>query len=158
MEHRNDDYIFTTHTHTSVSDSKTVSSIDTAGSRPPTDMAQLLQFMVLDRQQADERRRRQERRENNQRLYDILQALTATTPGSPPSTNTPSSSTATLSSSTPQHKPHIQAPTPPSLKPDVSFQTFREWRRNFHHYCVMVDFSILSHDKQLIQLRMCLTL
>lgn len=166
MEHRDDDNVFntsTTHTHTSVSESEAIYSTNATGSRPPPDISQLLQLLVLERQQAEEQRREdnQRRREDNQRLCDILQALvTAHARSEPPahSTSTPASSTTTPSSSTTQHKPHIQAPTPPSLKSDASFQMFREWRRKFDDYCVMVDFNNLPHDKQLIQLRMCLAL
>ena len=52
----------------------------------------------------------------------------------------------------------VSAQTPPPLKPDATFQMFREWRRRWDDYAVMVDLSKLNPQKQMIQMRMCLTL
>ncbi|XP_068246810.1 uncharacterized protein [Palaemon carinicauda] len=47
---------------------------------------------------------------------------------------------------------------PPPLQADASFQVFREWRHRWEDYSIMMDLSKLPREKQLIQLRMCLTL
>ncbi|ROT69962.1 hypothetical protein C7M84_011804, partial [Penaeus vannamei] len=50
------------------------------------------------------------------------------------------------------------AQNPPPLKSDASFQVFREWRRRWDDYAVMVDLASLPREKQLIQMWMCLSL
>ena len=52
--------------------------------------------------------------------------------------------------------PLPQNPLP--LQADATFQVFREWSLRWDDYYVMVDLIRLPRQKQLIQLRMCLTL
>ncbi|KAK3895728.1 hypothetical protein Pcinc_000651 [Petrolisthes cinctipes] len=118
--------------------------------------------MELNRQhdrQVEQRRRE----EDNARFIALIQTLaTRSVPQvdvsagatvTPSPTNPPSP---TSNPAPPPQKAVIQ--TPPPLKSDATFQIFREWRRKFQDYVTMVDLSSLSHTKQLIQLRIYLSL
>lgn len=50
------------------------------------------------------------------------------------------------------------APSPPVLQADASFQVFRQWRRRWTDFSVMIDLPKLPPAKQLIQLRMSVSL
>jgi len=55
------------------------------------------------------------------------------------------------------YTPKASVQIPPPLAPDVTFQAFREWRRRWEDYAIMVDLASLPQPKQHIQLRMCLS-
>ncbi|XP_068235531.1 uncharacterized protein [Palaemon carinicauda] len=120
------------------------------------------------RQEEDFRRREDEQRrqEESARFTALLQRLLPVT-SQPDSTHSLSvntlstSSVPTVSSSSSSVIPAPQkaiTQNPPPLQADASFQVFREWRRRWEDYSIMVDLSKLPREKQLIQLRMCLTL
>ena len=66
-----------------------------------------------------------------------------------PGSNTPVVATSSISAA-------VQLSHP--LFPDVTFQNFREWRWRWKDYVTMVDLASLPNRKQLIQLRMYLSL
>ena len=155
--------------------------------RPSTggDIMHLIQFLEQSRIRDEDRRRREDeirrqeedrrrqeeedrrRQEEDARLAALLQMLAPA--ASPPVTTTTSTTgdttlslhTSQASSSTCPSVPPPQkaiAQNPPPLHADATFQVFREWRRRWDDYAVMVDLSKLPRQKQLIQLRMSLTL
>ena len=162
----------TTHRRT-----EAAASAATVSSPPVTDLISLLQYMDNQRRadeerrrQEDEERRRQEderrrqederqkqediqrRQEENACFEAMLARLTVTAPQPPePQTPAPQASTARVT-------PKATAQPPPLLNPDVTFQNFREWRLRWTDYAKMVDVFSLPQPKQLIQLRMCLSL
>lgn len=93
----------------------------------------------------------QRREEDNQRFQALIQALSTSLNTTP----TPSSNNST-SGTPPPVKPVVH--TPPPLQADASFMMFREWRRRWEDYSTMSDLPKLPRPKQLIQLRVCLTL
>ena len=112
------------------------------------------------RRQEDAQRREEENQRFQLFFQQFLQLFAPVTQGSTGqvhqrSDTETSSHPPTHVSATPQ-KASTQAPQP--LKSDVTFQNFRAWRRCWDDYAVMVDLSALSLPKQLIQLRMCLSL
>ncbi|XP_068238582.1 uncharacterized protein [Palaemon carinicauda] len=122
------------------------------------------------RREEDQRRhqeelRRQEdnlRREEEAQRFTALLQLLMVNPGHqqatpPDSQQLPTQSSVPSSSQHPLPQKAI-AQTPPPLHPDATYQVFREWRRRWDDYSVMVDLGTLSTRKQLIQLRMCLSL
>ena len=137
-----------------------------------SDLLHLIQYMEQTRLQDEARRRREEeerRQEDHARFTSLMQMLATpshvpapqhgpgpTGPNAPTSTSPqPSATTPSLSMPPPQK---AIAQNPPPLRADATFQVFREWRRRWDDYSVMVDLSKLPRQKQLIQLRMCLTL
>ena len=105
------------------------------------------------RRQEDDRRRQEE----NARFSALLQRLMPATSSVTTSSTSSSPNMSSTSSSVPLPQKAITQ-NPPPLQADASFQVFREWRRRWDDYSVMVDLSKLPREKQLIQLRMCLTL
>ena len=114
------------------------------------------------RQEEEQRRKETERRhsEETARFAALLQRFSLANPQTP-TTGTPPTTT---TSSTPSGPPATPLPpkaiaqTPPQLKPDASFSIFREWRRRWEDYADFIDLAKLPREKQLIQLRMCLSL
>lgn len=132
------------------------------------DFMHLIQYWEASRVQEEARRRREEeirrqeddlrRQEEAARFTTLIQLLSPvnlqpTLAGSsPPLAPGPHPTT---------HHPPPQkaiAQNPPPLKSDASFQVFREWRRRWDDYAVMVDLASLPREKQLIQMWMCLSL
>ncbi|XP_068224072.1 uncharacterized protein [Palaemon carinicauda] len=120
------------------------------------------------RQEEDFRRREDEQRrqEESARFTALLQRLLPVTsqPDSTHSLSGNTSSTSSVPTVSSSSSSVIPAPqkaitqNPPPLQADSSFQVFREWRCRSEDYSIMVDLSKLPREKQLIQLRMCLTL
>ncbi|XP_068204834.1 uncharacterized protein [Palaemon carinicauda] len=121
-----------------------------------------------ERQREEERRREQEairlreedlrREEENARFTALIQTL-APIIHSHPGNHTPGTKVNSNSNQPALPPPQkATAQTPPPLKEDATFQMFREWRRRWDDYAVMVDLSKLPREKQMIQMRMCLTL
>jgi len=89
-----------------------------------------------------------------------------TSEASPAITSTAASSVITspavtdISSASPVTHPASKtvAHRPPTLRADDTFQTFRQWRRSWDDYATMVDLQKLAREKQLIQLRMSVSL
>lgn len=112
----------------------------------------------------DERRLEREQRraeEEAARFRDLITQLCtqrAPAPTPPSQTTGPDSPhTAILTSPTQPPPPKAVVNPPPTLHPDVTFQAFKEWRRKWVDYSTMVDLPSLPVNKQLIQLRMCLS-
>lgn len=115
------------------------------------------------KEEAERRREEADRRgEEAARFERLVQSLAiqqrpltdpTTEVQSTSTTVTPSTQTAASSDSTPK----ASVETPSALTSDVTFQTFREWRRQWEDYATMVDLFSLPQAKQLIQLRMCLS-
>ena len=114
----------------------------------------------LRRQQEEQRRR-----EDQERFTALLQTMTlmahpsyaSPSPAVPAASQEPNSTDTTPPVvSTPSSKPVSQCP--PTLQTDATFQVFRQWRRRWHDFAVMIDLSNMSKDKQLIQLRTCISL
>ena len=148
------------------------------------DMCVLLQWMKdrddaarAEREEEAERRRSEEaaaraereeqRREDAARFEALLTrfANPATFISPPPAGlttgATQGSGTPTVLSpgtSAPPLAPKASVQPPPPLSTDVTFQTFREWRRRWEDYATMVDLASMPLPKQHIQLRMCLSL
>ena len=108
----------------------------------------------------------EQKREDAARFEALLSKLApqpasspAFTPGHPPpvSSHTPQVPVSSSPVGTPS-APKAAAQPPPVLSTDVTFQYFREWRRRWADYATMVDLASLPQPKQLIQLRMCLSL
>ncbi|XP_068232095.1 uncharacterized protein [Palaemon carinicauda] len=118
-----------------------------------------------DQRRHEEELRRQEdnlRREEEAQRFTALLQLLMVNPGHqqatpPDSQQLPTQSSVPSSSQHPLPQKAI-AQTPPPLRPDATYQVFREWHRRWDDYSVMVDLGTLSTRKQLIQLRMCLSL
>ncbi|XP_068245143.1 uncharacterized protein mRpL22 [Palaemon carinicauda] len=118
-----------------------------------------------DQRRHEEELRRQEdnlRREEEAQRFTALLQLLMVNPGHqqatpPDSQQLPTQSSVPSSSQHPLPQKAI-AQTPPPLRPDATYQVFREWRRCWDDYSVMVDLGTLPTRKQLIQLRMCLSL
>lgn len=111
------------------------------------------------RRQAEAERDNQRRLEDSERFEALISRLTVNqAPGSNTASVLTGSDTSSMLPSHPPAPPKAAAQTPPILKPDETFQTFREWRRRWTDYSTMVDLQSLSQPKQLIQLRMCLSL
>lgn len=119
------------------------------------------------RRQAEEQRRKEDecrRQEENNRFLSLIQLLAPTLPvtsvnqsplnPSAPSFTPPVTTTPTVTS--PTTKP--VAPSPPTLQADASYQVFRQWRRRWNDFSTMVDLQKLPREKQLIQLRMSISL
>lgn len=119
----------------------------------------------------EERLRRQEdelrRSEEAARFTALLQLLApgSTQPAvsssavtSPPVNPTPGAPPRPPTGAAPPPPQKAIAQNPPPLRADATFQVFREWRRRWADYSVMVDLGTLPREKQLIQLRMCMTL
>lgn len=137
-----------------------------SSSPPPTmDVYALLQWMTdreesaraerEEQRRADAARLEEQRREDSARFEALLTRLAPLTSQSP--------STAGSTTAAPQHPaapptPKAAAQPPPPLSSDVTYQQFRDWRRKWEDYSTMVDITCLPHPKQLIQLRMCLSL
>ena len=143
-----------------------------AHSIPGADLLHIIQYLEQMRQQ-DETKRHQtdelRRQQENSRFTALIQLLVSASPqaissqadatgsGAPATTSpVPAASPSTSSSVPPPQKAVAQNPSP--LQADATFQVFREWRRPWDDYSVMVDLFKLPRQKQLIQLRMCLTL
>ena len=156
--------------------------------RVNSDLLQILEYFDLRRREDDYRRREEEearRCEENRRRKEeedarkqeedarkqaedarmaaFIQALAnlSAPPGSltqdPSSTGTGLQHTPTPGPAAPKAQKAITQ-LPPPLAADATFQTFREWRRRWTDYARMVDLATLPREKQLIQMRMCLTL
>ena len=116
------------------------------------------------RQQEQDRRNQEElrRQEDQARFTALIQTLIQqqSSAGAPSPTDATGSQSTAASSDQPSPPPpqKATAQTPPPLKADATFQIFREWRRRWDDYAVMVDLSKLPRQKQMIQMRMCLTL
>ena len=117
------------------------------------------------RREDEERRRKEEdqrRQDDQERFAALLHTValmahpTAVSP-SPiiPATSQEPNTTPTVVT-TPSSKPVSQCP--PALQADATFQVFRQWRRRWHDFAVMIDLPNMSQDKQLIQLRTCISL
>lgn len=131
------------------------------------DFMHLIQYLETSRVQDEARRRREEeirrqedlrRKEEAARFTTLIQLLS---PVNLQPTSAGSSSPLALGlHPTPHHPPPQKAiaQNPPPLKSDASFQVFREWRRRWDDYAVMVDLASLPREKQLIQMCMCLSL
>ncbi|XP_076037654.1 uncharacterized protein LOC143023062 [Oratosquilla oratoria] len=122
----------------------------------PTDMLSLVKWIEETRLAEDERRRR----EDQARFEALLKLIN---PERQPAHSPPEHLAASddIRHRQPPLPPPTQkatAQTPPPLKPDATYQLFREWKRRWQDYATMVDLYSLPHEKQLIQLRMCLTL
>ncbi|KAG0727325.1 hypothetical protein GWK47_034889 [Chionoecetes opilio] len=85
--------------------------------------------------------------------------------GAAPKVASPATSTASLAASPVAATPTIAtsagkhvAHSPPTLLADSSFQVFRQWRRLWEDYSTMLDSQRLLRHKQLIQLRMAVSL
>ena len=50
-----------------------------------------------------------------------------------------------------------QSPPPPR-QADATYEVFRQWRRRWHDFSVMIDLQRLHRQKQLIQLRILVAL
>lgn len=50
------------------------------------------------------------------------------------------------------------AQSTPPLKSGTTLQSFRDWRARYQYYATMIDLANLPQTKQIIQLRMCLSL
>ncbi|XP_045133132.1 uncharacterized protein LOC123517192 [Portunus trituberculatus] len=118
------------------------------------DVQALFRWMA-DREDAARAEREEQRREDAARFEALLTRLAPLT--------SQSSSTAGSASAPPD--PPVAPPTPraavqptPPLPSDVTYQQFREWRRKWEDYATMVEIASLPRPKQLIQLRMCLSL
>ncbi|XP_066940974.1 uncharacterized protein [Macrobrachium rosenbergii] len=115
-----------------------------------------------DRRAQEELHRREEnmrRDEENARFTALIQALSSVQPfhaENPIPGTEMGASSSSQSSLPPPQKATTQ--TPPPLKADATFQMFREWRRKWDDYAIMVDLFKLPREKQMIQLRMCLAL
>lgn len=139
---------------------------DQSHSSQPTDLLTLVQWMEETRLRDESRRRQEEeerRREDNARFEQLITLLAPHKQSPTPSPSSGDTDAAAAATSQPPAQPHLPphkpaAQTPPPLKPDATYQIFREWRRRWQDYATMVDLSSLPQDKQLIQLRMCLTL
>ncbi|XP_063860706.1 uncharacterized protein LOC135101063 [Scylla paramamosain] len=138
----------------------------TATSPPPADIVSLMKWMEETRLRDEERRREAEesrRQEDNARFEALISMLAAQrqTPQVPPEDDGEDPENPTRRQPQQPRIPSTQKPAaqiPPPLKPDATYQLFREWKRRWQDYATMVDLSSLTQEKQLIQLRMCLTL
>ncbi|XP_069985567.1 uncharacterized protein [Penaeus vannamei] len=103
--------------------------------------------------------------QHNPAAPDFTPAI-PTSEASPAITSTAASSVITspavtdISSASPVMHPASKtvAHRPPTLRADDTFQTFRQWRRSWDDYATMVDLQKLAREKQLIQLRMSVSL
>ncbi|XP_076068309.1 uncharacterized protein LOC143040770 isoform X3 [Oratosquilla oratoria] len=123
----------------------------------PTDMLSLVKWIEETRLAEDERRRR----EDQARFEALLKLINPERqPAHSPQEDHPAASDDSRHRQPPLPPPtqKANAQTPPPLKPDATYQLFREWKRRWQDYATMVDLHSLPHEKQLIQLRMCLTL
>ncbi|KAK8372371.1 hypothetical protein O3P69_020950 [Scylla paramamosain] len=138
----------------------------TATSPPPADIVSLMKWMEETRLRDEERRREAEesrRQEDNARFEALISMLAAQrqTPQVLPEDDGEDPENPTRRQPQQPRTPSTQKPAaqiPPPLKPDATYQLFREWKRRWQDYATMVDMSSLTQEKQLIQLRMCLTL
>ncbi|KAG0716274.1 hypothetical protein GWK47_010077 [Chionoecetes opilio] len=131
-------------------------------SPPPSSDLQVLMRWVMYGEEAARAEREVQRREDADRLETLLSRLAGPQPLTPvtgatagPGAPGSASLGPALAPSAP--KAAVQPPPPP-LSADVTYQTFREWRRRWKDYAMMVDLASLPQPKQLIQLRMCLSL
>lgn len=110
---------------------------------------------MADREEAARAEREEQRREDAARFEALLTRLAPMSlqpsgaAGSPAAPSGPPAAPPT---------PKAAVQPPPPLSSDVTYQQFREWRRKWEDYATMVDIASLSRPKQLIQLRMCLSL
>ncbi|XP_063591351.1 uncharacterized protein LOC134768457 [Penaeus indicus] len=138
----------------------------TASTPPPTDVATLLQWIIQRddkredaRRKEDDARRKEEdarRNEESARFQELILRLTPQQPAASPASSPVSSSAAPTDSPTPP-TPRATIQPPKALTADASPQQFREWKREWSDYAVLVDLVSLPLSKQHIQLRMCLT-
>ena len=122
------------------------------------------------RRQEEDRRRQEEdlrRQEESARFTALLEMLApithqsvtaASSATSLPVTTDPTTPLGPSSSTSIPPPQKAIAQNPPPLRADATFQVFREWRRRWDDYAIMVDLSKLPREKELIQLRMCLIL
>lgn len=113
---------------------------------PPSDLMTLLQDM----ENRDQQRREEEqllRKEEAAARQQEFAALIAALSQRPSVTSAPSATSDTSEAASPQpplppHPPHTQIKAvisrPPPLQPDATYQAFREWRRRWQDYAVVV--------------------
>ena len=150
--------------------STTTADVSTASETHTMDvLTKMFTFM----EQRDEERKRQEeqQRQEDRHLRQLefktliesitsVSKVTSTPTGSGESdpTTTPCPPGIPSFSSVVENKPKVEIRLPKPLNVDVSFRQFSEWKQQFLDYCSMVDLFDYPNNKQLIQLRSCLSL
>lgn len=113
-----------------------------------------------ERREADEQQRQEEYQRRREEFAQLVAALASPQPVNPvqPSNTppqNPSDASTTPGQSVPPPKAAVKPPSP--LAHDVTLRAFKEWRQRQSDCATMVDLNNLSQQKQLIQLRSCVS-